>query len=118
MCWTPAASCATTAPPRSPTTQRWRLPISAAPRPPSSPAMSIDLILRNARIIGRDGALFDVGVADGRIADIAPQIAADAPDLQLDGKLVHAGFVETHIHLDKSCILDRCVSEDGTLQEA
>ena len=28
------------------------------------------------------------------------------------------GFVETHIHLDKSCILDRCQSAEGTLQEA
>ena len=28
------------------------------------------------------------------------------------------GFVETHIHLDKSCILDRCRSEQGTLDEA
>ena len=29
-----------------------------------------------------------------------------------------AGFVETHIHLDKSCILDRCQSEQGSLEEA
>ena len=28
------------------------------------------------------------------------------------------GFVETHIHLDKSCILDRCKSQQGTLAEA
>ena len=28
------------------------------------------------------------------------------------------GFVETHIHLDKSCILDRCNRERGTLEEA
>ena len=28
------------------------------------------------------------------------------------------GFVETHIHLDKSCILDRCKSREGTLAEA
>jgi cytosine deaminase len=32
--------------------------------------------------------------------------------------LVLAGFVETHIHLDKSCILDRCRSQHGTLKEA
>ena len=80
--------------------------------------MSIDLILRNARIIGREGAFFDIAFADGRIAEIAPMIAADAPHEQLGGRLVHAGFVETHIHLDKSCILDRCTSDEGTLQEA
>ena len=28
------------------------------------------------------------------------------------------GFVETHIHLDKSCISDRCACRTGTLQEA
>ena len=28
------------------------------------------------------------------------------------------GFVETHIHLDKSCILDRCKAETGDLDEA
>jgi cytosine deaminase len=28
------------------------------------------------------------------------------------------GFVETHIHLDKSCISDRCSCRTGTLQEA
>jgi cytosine deaminase len=28
------------------------------------------------------------------------------------------GFVETHVHLDKSCISDRCSCRTGTLQEA
>ena len=37
---------------------------------------------------------------------------------RLDGRLVIPGFVETHIHLDKSCILERCPLEQGTLQEA
>ena len=32
--------------------------------------------------------------------------------------LVAPGFVETHIHLDKSCIIDRCSIVEGTLQEA
>jgi cytosine/creatinine deaminase len=31
---------------------------------------------------------------------------------------VTPGFVDTHIHLDKSCILDRCPAEEGTLAEA
>lgn len=29
------------------------------------------------------------------------------------GRLVSPGFVETHIHLDKSCIIDRCGCEQG-----
>jgi cytosine deaminase len=28
------------------------------------------------------------------------------------------GFVESHIHLDKACILQRCTAEEGTLREA
>jgi cytosine deaminase len=78
----------------------------------------LDFVLRNALITGRDGATFDIGVAKGRIAGIAPSIASDAQSEDAGGRLVTAGFVDTHIHLDKSCILDRCRSEEGTLQEA
>jgi len=46
------------------------------------------------------------------------QISSEAATEDVGGRLVTAGFVETHIHLDKSCILDRCHSENGTLQEA
>ena len=28
------------------------------------------------------------------------------------------GLIETHIHLDKTCILDRCRIEEGTVAEA
>jgi cytosine/creatinine deaminase len=78
----------------------------------------LDLILRNACIAGRGAATFDIGIAAGEIAAIAEKIAADAPDEDVVGRLVTPGFVETHIHLDKSCILDRCRSSEGTLQEA
>ena len=62
--------------------------------------------------------IVDIGVTGRRIAEIASRIDAEAPSEDLAGKLVVAGFVETHIHLDKSCILDRCNSRDGTLAEA
>jgi cytosine/creatinine deaminase len=80
--------------------------------------MALDLILRNARIGGGEAATVDIAIAGGRIVGIASGIAADAPAEDIDGKLVVAGFVETHIHLDKSCILDRCKSQHGTLAEA
>ena len=80
--------------------------------------MPLDLVLRQGRLTGSGEAPVDIGVADGRIVDIAPHIAADAPEQQLDGRLVIPGFVETHIHLDKSCILERCNCERGTLEEA
>jgi len=80
--------------------------------------MGLDLVLRQARIAGRGGAPFDIGIAAGKIADIAPTIATDAREEHAGGRLVTPGFIETHIHLDKSCILDRCHSQHGTLQEA
>jgi cytosine/creatinine deaminase len=80
--------------------------------------MPLDLILRRARLTEHRDALLDIGIADGRIAEIAADLAGDAPQEQLDGRLVISGFVETHIHLDKSCILERCRNEKGTLEEA
>src|SRR5215204_4786783 len=78
----------------------------------------MDLILRNARIIGRDGATFDIGIERERIAAIEPRLAAEGRQIDLEGRLVSPGFIETHIHLDKSCILDRCKAQKGDLEEA
>lgn len=39
-------------------------------------------------------------------------------ELDLEGALILPGLVETHIHLDKACILSRCNLSAGTLQEA
>lgn len=80
----------------------------------------MDLILRNGHIDGRDETI-DIGIQTGRIAAIEPHpshLAADGRELDLQGRLVAAGFIETHIHLDKSCLLERCKSEEGTLEEA
>jgi cytosine deaminase len=84
--------------------------------------MSFDTILRNGRIAGLEHGPVDVGVRDGRIAAVGPKLEAGATDrtreFALDGRLVIPGFVETHIHLDKSCISDRCACRTGTLKEA
>jgi len=80
-----------------------------------------DTVLRNGRIAGLKQPV-DIGVRDGRIAAIGPRLDTGTPnsarDIALDGRLVIAGFVETHIHLDKSCISDRCACRTGTLKEA
>jgi hypothetical protein len=78
----------------------------------------MDLILRNARRIGAEHELTDIGIAGGHVAAIQPGLAAEDETIDLGGRLVSPGFVETHIHLDKSCILDRCKSERGDLEEA
>jgi cytosine/creatinine deaminase len=79
--------------------------------------MSFDLVLRAARIAGRDAAV-DIGIADGRIVEIATGSAAGACERSLDGRLVFPGFVDTHIHLDKSCIMERCRGDETTVKEA
>jgi cytosine deaminase len=78
----------------------------------------VDLILKNARLTGSETELTDIGIAGGRIAAIAPGLAAESETIDLAGRLVSPGFVETHIHLDKSCILDRVNSVKGDLEEA
>jgi cytosine deaminase len=89
---------------------------------PASPRISLasavfDRVLRQARIAGQPEPV-DIAIAGERIARIAPGIASDAPSEDLGGRFACAGFVETHVHLDKACILDRCAICEGTLAEA
>ncbi len=80
--------------------------------------MSLDHIFRNARVAGREDTLLDIGIKDGRFAAIEVKLEADGPQENLGGRLVVPGFCETHIHLDKSCLLGRCQCQKGTLDEA
>src|SRR5689334_9588659 len=76
--------------------------------------MEFDLVLRNARLPDSkpDQPGIDIGVKDGRIAALAPGLGGQArEEVQAGNRLVCSGFVETHIHLDKSCILGRCEHE-------
>ncbi|SES34170.1 cytosine deaminase [Tranquillimonas rosea] len=68
----------------------------------------MDTIIRNAVTDPRTGRV-DIGIRDGRIAALAPGLEADAGTAIHDagGGFAFAGFVETHVHLDKACILDR-----------
>ncbi|MEX6508866.1 amidohydrolase family protein [Jiella sp. M17.18] len=76
-----------------------------------------DFVLRDARIAGRTEPV-DIGVSAGTIAAIAPALPDGPPERSADGRFVCTGFTETHIHLDKAGILDRCPICEGTLQEA
>jgi cytosine deaminase len=77
----------------------------------------LDLVVGNAFLADRPSAgPVDIGVAGGRIAAIAPGLAATGAGARAvydaRGRLVCAGLVETHIHLDKSRIVDRCVPQE------
>ena len=79
----------------------------------------METILRNARITdGPDSPLVDIAMESGRIAAIGPKLEAEGEDIDAGGRLVTSGFVETHIHLDKSCISDRIISPQGGLDAA
>ena len=64
----------------------------------------MDILLRGGRVIdpatGRDG-VFDVAIADGRIAGVEPTIPGEAARQVIDvsGKLVIAGMIDTHAHV-------------------
>lgn len=78
----------------------------------------MDLTIRNAILTGVSAEPLDIGIAGGKIVEIGTSIVPGARDIDAEGRVVVPGFVETHIHLDKSCILHRCSSKKGDLEEA
>ena len=83
-----------------------------------------DLIIKNAQLAGRK-QLVDIHVTEAMITDIADSKnrADDSETIahkiyNAKGHFVCTGFYESHIHLDKACILDRCSVTEGTLKEA
>jgi cytosine deaminase len=76
-----------------------------------------DLVISNVRVAGRDQSL-DIGIKDGRIAALETGVVSGAPREDMCGCFAFGGFIDSHIHLDKACILDRCLICEGTLEEA
>jgi len=80
-------------------------------------AMTLDLVIRQARL--EDGAApLDLGIRQGRIAEIAPHIPTEARAIEAGGGRVIRGFADSHLHLDKACLLDRAANPLGTLKGA
>jgi cytosine deaminase len=78
---------------------------------------AFDLIFRNARTRA-SAAPVDIGVTAGRIVAIEPRLACDAFEVDVGGRLALPGFVDSHIHLDKACLLGRCGHDHATLGAA
>lgn len=77
-----------------------------------------DLVIRDVRL-EEGGDRVDIALRKGRIAAIELDIRCEGVGVfDARGSLAFGGFVDTHIHLDKACILDRCVICEGTLAEA
>jgi N-acyl-D-amino-acid deacylase len=70
----------------------------------------ITLLVRNARIVdgtGADAWTGDVAIAGDRIAEVAPRIEAEAPEIDAKGKVLAPGFIEIHTHYDPQICWDR-----------
>jgi cytosine deaminase len=79
----------------------------------------VDLAIRNAGLRGR-GELVDIAVTGGRIEAVGPRLAGTA-SLEIDagGDLVTPGFVNLHLHADKSLLGEVMrPNVSGTLPEA
>jgi len=78
----------------------------------------MDVIFRQVNI--KDGEpLVDIGVVEGKIAQIGQDLQADGAEvIEGDGRVVIPGLVEAHIHLDKALIADRKPNRSGTVKEA
>ena len=84
---------------------------------PTTLSETVDLLLRGARLLDRDG-LVDIAIVGERIAGVDVVERTGRETIDLGGRLVTPGLVESHIHLDKALLDDRVASTAGTLEEA
>ena len=76
-----------------------------------------DLLIRNARLL--TGEIVSIAVKAGKIAAIGSDLEAMAFETRdAHGRVVMAGLVEAHCHLDKNLTLKRVGNSSGTLMEA
>lgn len=74
------------------------------------------LLIRGARLRGRPGELLDLGVSDGRIAAIEPELGGAAEvELEAAGNLLTESFANPHLHLDKVFTLQ--MLDDAAMQD-
>ncbi len=78
----------------------------------------MDMIIKDARLADEEGA-WDIGITDGRIAEVARSIeAAGGEEIDAAGRLVAPTYVNGHVHFDK-CHLGDVMrpNETNTFQE-
>lgn len=68
--------------------------------------------------LGADSHLTELQVENGYFVEALSADAGPWETFDLRGQLVMPGLIETHIHLDKACIMQRCHLQEGTLAEA
>ena len=76
---------------------------SAAPALSALPSHRFDLVIRHGTVVDGTGAAplqADVGIKDGRIQAIGPDLPAGLDEIDATGLLVTPGFVDVHTHYD------------------
>ncbi|MAT18865.1 MAG: amidohydrolase [Leifsonia sp.] len=73
------------------------------------------LLLRRARLVGAGDELVDVLVREGRVAALAPRVEADAATevIDLDGRFVHPGLWDGHVHSGQVSMAARRLDVSG-----
>lgn len=78
----------------------------------------LDLLVRRARV-DDEGPLVDIGIRNGRIDEVSPEIRhVSRREIPADGKVVIPGLIEPHIHPDKAFLERTMPNRSGTLAEA
>jgi len=82
--------------------------------------MTDRMLLRSGHVLSMDPAVGDLPggdilIEDGRIAAVAPDISADAEVLDMTGRILVPGFVDTHRHTWEASI--RGCAPDATLDD-
>ncbi|MFE0252815.1 amidohydrolase family protein [Streptomyces sp. NPDC059010] len=82
--------------------------------------MTNRIVLRGGHVLSMDPGIGDlpqgdVLIEDGKIAAVQPEISADAEVLDMSGRIVIPGFVDTHRHTWEAPI--RNVAPDATLDD-
>src|SRR5262245_7728374 len=91
----------------------------AAPLRQGRPSLRYSLVIRGGRIVDPSQKLdrvMDLAIADGRIARVAPDIAAGEATDTIDarGKIVTPGLIDIHAHLSAEMLPSHCLSTGVT----
>lgn len=79
----------------------------------------IDLVVKNARVIdGTRTRLVDIEIEQGIITAVGATSTLSAQVIDAESRLLIPGFVDSHLHLDKTRLVPLSSGQAGTLTEA
>jgi dihydroorotase len=93
--------------------------LAAAAAVPHAHAPKYDVVIKGGRVIDpsqRLDRVLDVAISDGRLAALQPNIAASDGREVIDarGKIVTAGLIDIHAHIDREMLPAHCLSTGVT----